>query len=84
MASLRPESMMMTPPAAHLAAGARGRGNGDDGRHDRRDPGRAALDEGIGLQRIAGMGRHQADRIGEIHRRAAADGDDAVAAPRPL
>ena len=66
--------------AAHLAAGARSRRDGDDRRDRRGDLARPALDHRIGLQRVAGMRRHQRHALGEIHRRAAADGDDAVAA----
>ncbi|OPZ43586.1 MAG: hypothetical protein BWY94_01853 [Actinobacteria bacterium ADurb.BinA094] len=67
-------------PERHLAAGARRRGDG----HERRD---AALN-GVVTPFVPGdrpavRGDH-ADRLGDVHRRASADGDEPVAALGPV
>ena len=80
IASLRPESMMMTPPRLTSLPVPEVVGMATIGATFAVILRRAALDHRIGLQRVARMRRHQRHALGEIHRRAAADRDDAVAA----
>ena len=67
--------------AADLAAGAGRRRNGDDRRHGLGDLRRCRRELRRSSQ-AAPVGRPQGDRLGEIDRRAAADGDEAVAFAR--
>jgi hypothetical protein len=65
--------------ARHLAAGAAGGGHGDQGRGALGDARRAAFDGGVVLERPLVGGRN-GDALGAVDGRAAAHGDQAIAA----
>ena len=64
--------------APYFAAGARRGGHGNDGQGGGSDLERAALDQRKLAQRACMAGRYR-HRLGQVNRRAAAHGDDAVA-----
>ena len=69
--------------AADFAAGSRRRRNRDHGGDQSGDLRDSAENGGVAIERRL-MGREQRNRFGEVDRRAAADGDEAVAIVRPI